>query len=65
LIDLNHFIYSSDKIKKNKQQSYAVLKLSVICMIHLICFIYYLRRERLLITAQVIKASKVYQQQQM
>jgi len=32
LIDLNHFSEISDKIKK----SYAVLKLSVICMTHLI-----------------------------
>jgi len=36
LIDKNHIIKISDKIKKIKQKSYAVLKLSVICMTHFI-----------------------------
>jgi len=36
LIDFNHVISISDKIKKIKQKSFAVLKHSVICMTHLI-----------------------------
>jgi len=32
MIDLNYFIQISDKIKKSSKKSYAVLKLSVICI---------------------------------
>jgi len=48
---------------KIKQKSYAVLKLAVICMTHsvgiLISFTYYKRRQKLLMTTQVMKGIKV------
>jgi len=51
------------KLKKSNKKSYAVLKLSVICMTHLIGiligFAYYYRRQRRLMTTQLIKAIKI------